>query len=134
SMVHGLASQLGGALTIESALGVGTTIELWLPVSNKLLEAIEDSAQSRPNGGMKGQVLLVEDEDVVRTSTADMLQDMGFDVVEAASAEQAMRLLEGGLGPDLVVTDHLMPGMHGAELAETVLSAYEGTKVLIVSG
>jgi CheY-like chemotaxis protein len=133
-MVHGLASQLGGALTIDSEVGVGTTIDLWLPLSTAPVAATEDSAPAVAIGVMKGTVLLVEDEDVVRISTADMLEGLGFKVVEAGSAEQAMRLLQGGLRPGLIVTDHLMPGMHGAELAEIVRSTYHGTKVLIISG
>jgi PAS domain S-box-containing protein len=134
SMAHGLASQLGGALTIDSQEGLGTNIELWLPLSTEPTASIEDSAPPAPIRVMKGEVLLVEDEDLVRTSTADMLEELGFEVVEATSAEEAIRLLEGRLRPKVIVTDHLMPGMHGAELAEFVLSTYDGMKVLIISG
>jgi CheY-like chemotaxis protein len=83
---------------------------------------------------MQGKVLLVEDEDAVRTSTADMLQELGFEIVEAASAEEAMRLLNSGLAPKLIITDHLMPGMHGSELADHVQSAHPDVRVLIISG
>jgi CheY-like chemotaxis protein len=134
SMVHGLASQLGGAMTIDSEVGAGTTIELWLPLSHGPVTAIEEPTSAGPVGSMQGKVLLVEDEDAVRTSTADMLQELGFEIVEAASAEEAMRLLNGGLAPTLLITDHLMPGMHGSELAEHVQSAHPDVRVLIISG
>jgi CheY-like chemotaxis protein len=82
----------------------------------------------------KGTALLVDDEEVVRLSTADMLTELGYEVVEATSAEQALRCLEGGLKPDLVVTDHLMPGMNGTELARVIRSRQPDTPVLLVSG
>jgi PAS domain S-box-containing protein len=134
SMVHGLASQLGGAMTIDSEVGAGTTIELWLPLSHGPATAIEEPTSAGPVGSMQGKVLLVEDEDAVRTSTADMLQELGFEIVEAASAEEAMRLLNSGLAPKLIITDHLMPGMHGSELADHVQSAHPDVRVLIISG
>ena len=61
--------------------------------------------------------LLVDDEELVRMSTADMLIELGFDVVEAGSAEDALQLLKTGTMPNLLITDHLMPGMNGADLA-----------------
>ncbi len=81
-----------------------------------------------------GTALLVDDEDLVRMSTADMLSDLGYSVVEAASAEEALRLMQNGLRPDLLVTDHLMPGMSGADLARAVHAERPGTPVLVVSG
>jgi CheY-like chemotaxis protein len=81
-----------------------------------------------------GLALLVDDEDLVRMSTADMLMDLGYEVAEASSAEEALRLLDGGLEPNLLVTDHLMPGMNGEELARHATSRNPGLPVLIVSG
>ncbi|TNC52528.1 PAS domain S-box protein [Rubellimicrobium rubrum] len=134
SMVHGLAAQLGGGLTIRSAVGQGTTVELWLPVSSEpIAEAVTASAvASRPS--TRGCALLVDDEDLVRMSTADMLVDFGFDVIEAGSAEAALQLIEDGAPFDLLVTDHLMPGMTGAQLAREVKVRRPGLPVLIVSG
>ena len=134
SMVHGLASQLGGALTIESRPGVGTNVELWLPVSEAPAQQPKPATVAAPAPAAKGTVLLVDDEELVRMSTADMLGDIGYAVVEAGSAEEALRLLEGGLRPDLLVTDHLMPGMNGTDLAHVVRSDRPGIRVLIVSG
>jgi PAS domain S-box-containing protein len=134
SMVHGLALQLGGALTIQSRPGLGTNVELWLPVS--------DAAPDRANPAVGGEVvtraagcaLLVDDEALVRASTADMLADLGYDVVEAETAEQALRQVGEGLRPDLLVTDHLMPGMNGTDLALTLRAERPDLPVLVVSG
>jgi CheY-like chemotaxis protein len=76
----------------------------------------------------------VDDEDLVRMSTADMLADLGYEVVEARSAEEALRAVEDGLSPDLVVTDHLMPGMSGVDLARALRERRPDLAVLIVSG
>ncbi|MEJ1157658.1 PAS domain S-box protein [Prosthecomicrobium sp. N25] len=133
SMVHGLASQLGGALTIASKLGLGTDIELWLPQAEAMPAeppAPSDSASVRG----RGKALIVDDEDLVRLSTADMLSELGYGVVEAASAEEALRLMGSGARVDLVVTDHLMPGLSGAELTRIIRDRSPGLPVLIVSG
>jgi PAS domain S-box-containing protein len=134
SMVHGLASQLGGELTIDSAPGEGTTVSLWLPVSQDRpnLEVAVDS--HGPRRAAAGRALLVDDEDLVRMATADMLMDLGYEVIEAASGPEALHLIENGLAPDLVVTDHLMPGMSGADLARQVQSRSPEVPVLIISG
>jgi PAS domain S-box-containing protein len=134
SMVHGLALQLGGTVTIRSTVGVGTNVELWLPQGESTLASIEAAATEQADLVGRGTVLLVDDEDVVRLSTADMLVELGYQVVEASSAEEALRLLSDGLEPDIVVTDHLMPGMSGTELARTVQSHGVGIKVLVISG
>ena len=134
SMVHGLASQLGGALTIQSRLGVGTNVELWLPVSSEPLPDEELSTLRHANVSGAGTVLLVDDEELGRASTADMLIELGYAVVEAGSAEEALRLIRDGTVPNLLVTDHLMPGMKGTDLARIVRSERPGVHVLLVSG
>lgn len=133
SMAHGLAAQLGGALSISSTPGLGTDVELWLPATEARIEwqARIDDATTCP---AVGTALLVDDEDLVRASTADMLADIGYAVVEAASAEEALRLIEGGVRCDLLITDHLMPGMTGTELARAVRRLFPSTRALIVSG
>ena len=62
-------------------------------------------------------MLLVDDEELVLSSTSDMLGELGYKVIEASSAEEALQLMGAGLKPDLIVTDHLMPRMNGVELA-----------------
>ena len=134
SMVHGLASQLGGALTIQSRRGVGTNVELWLPVVSDLPEADEAVAALAPSVRAAGTALLVDDEEFVRLSTADMLSDLGYRVIEAASAEEALSVVGNGGHLDLVVTDHLMPGMNGTDLARAVRDRRPDLPVLVVSG
>ncbi|MDR6992135.1 PAS domain-containing protein [Luteimonas sp. 3794] len=136
SMAHGLASQLGGQLTIDSTPGAGTTIHLWLPVgtrSGAAFEAHEETTVSN-TGDSRGTALVVDDEDSVRMCTSDALEDMGYRIVEASSAEEALRALDDGLMPAVLVTDHLMPGMTGAELARTVRARLPDTAIVIVSG
>ncbi len=132
SMVHGLAAQLGGGLALSSRPGLGTRVELWLPAGGEAAVAGERRA-STDTPPRSGVVLLVDDEEAVRASTADMLTELGYAVVEAASAEEALRLFDGGLSPDLLVTDHLMPGMTGAELIRHVGAARK-LPALVVSG
>jgi PAS domain S-box-containing protein len=134
SMAHGLAAQLGGALTIHSRQGVGTNVEFWLPVSTTA-PAVERSPTGPVVGGAaRGLALLVDDEDVVRASTADMLEELGYEVREAESGEAALSLVAQGLTPDLLVTDHLMPGMTGVDLASTLRAQFPELPVLVVSG
>ena len=134
SMVHGLVQQLGGGLTINSRRGFGTNVELWLPESDDAPGRIAQDAETLVTPVLLGTALLVDDEDLVRLSTADMLTDLGFSVVEASSAEQALALVRDGLRPRVVVTDHLMPGMSGVQLARAVEALLPGTPVLVVSG
>lgn len=133
SMVHGVAAQLGGGLRIESTLGKGTSICLWLPVSESAL-APEQKTEDQAAPVHRGTVLLVDDEDLVRASTADMLSELGYTVLEAVSGEDALRILEEGGNIDLLVTDHLMPGISGTDLAERVRAWLPQVRVLVVSG
>lgn len=134
SMVHGLASQLGGSMVISSRSGMGTRIDLWLPVSAERAEIPSDDVGAVEAAGRTGVALLVDDEPTVRGSTADMLMDLGFEVVEAESAVQALALAQDGQHFDLLLTDHLMPGMTGTELAREVQARWPGRPVLVISG
>ncbi len=133
SMVHGLAAQLGGTLTIDSSPGEGTEVALWLPVSATptVAKAQEPEGNALPGVGI---ALVVDDEFLVRMSTADMLSDLGYEVVEANSGEDALKLVEQGLEPVLLVTDHLMPGITGTELVTRLKASFPALQALIVSG
>ncbi|WP_068092172.1 ATP-binding protein [Novosphingobium rosa] len=133
SMAHGLASQLGGALTIRSAPGKGTVIGLWLPVS-KALAAQPAASVPTQTSAMTGVALLVDDEPLVRMSTADMLTELGFEVIEASSGPEALACLRQEGKVDIVITDHLMPGMTGVDLARAVTQGWPDVKVMLVSG
>jgi PAS domain S-box-containing protein len=134
SMVDGLARQLGGALAIESAVGLGTSVSLWLPAGKRAIE-VEPQGPVQPGGQVgAGLVLLVDDDELVRLSTADMLDELGYQVVEAASALEALSAVREGLRPRLVVTDHMMPGMNGIQLARSLAQEHPSVPVLLVSG
>jgi len=133
SMVHGLAAQLGGAMAISSRPGLGTRVDLWLQVAARPVEA-ERQEKAGGQAAATGTVLLVDDEDLVRSSTSEMLADLGYAVVEASSAEEALRLTDEGLRPDLLVTDHLMPGMNGVDLARALSKQLPALRLLVISG
>lgn len=126
-------SQLGGALTLRSKLGSGTTVEVWLPVSAESIGADQTSITA-PQIKAIGTVLLVDDEDLVRVSTADMLTDSGFIVVEAASGAEALKILERKLHYDFLVTDYIMPKMNGVEVAGAFRQKHPTSHVLLISG
>jgi CheY-like chemotaxis protein len=114
--------------------GKGTAIELWLPISTGPVGREEDARSGSTARVGRGVALLVDDEELVRMSTADMLIDLGFEVVEAGSAEDALQLLKTGTMPNLLITDHLMPGMNGADLARAARAIKATLPILIVSG
>jgi len=135
SMVYGVAAQSGGAMRITSRLGDGTTVELWLPVS--------DAAEHTTAGpttvfvgslGRSCRVLVVDDDPLVVASTAAMLEDLGHIVVEAFSGARALDMLKLGTNVDVVVTDHAMPGMTGAELARQIRQIWPDLPVILASG
>ncbi|UYY79676.1 ATP-binding protein [Sphingomonas sp. R1] len=132
SMAHGLAQQLGGALAIESEVGKGTAISIWFPATDARREAEAEPRLQEIRAA--GVALLVDDEDLVRASTAYMLADLGFEVVEARSGSEALALLRSDARISVMVTDHLMPGMTGVELAKTAVSLFPTLSVLVTSG
>jgi CheY-like chemotaxis protein len=134
SMAHGLASQLGGALTIESEPGAEVDIAIWLPRSVEPLVAGESAASLGVSGAEAGIVLLVDDEPHIRAITAEMLSELGCHVHEAGSPGAALAAVQAGLKPDILVTDHPMPGMTGVELATAVRALLPSTRALVVSG
>jgi len=138
SMIHGLASQLKGDLKLTSELGKGTRAELWVPaatseITNKsaVVEATIDPTVSA--SGPK-RILLVDDDVLIAMSSADMLMDLGHDVVEAHSGKEALEQLGDGSGFDLLITDYSMPGMTGADLTVAVRHVVPKLPILIASG
>ncbi len=135
SMVHGLAGQLGGGMTIDTTLGRGTSVNIWLPVATGAMAAAEPAKTGsfeRPS--RVATVLLVDDEELVRFAAADILRDAGYEVVEASSGVEARQLIEAGLTPDVLVTDQLMPGMKGTELAKHLTALKPDLPILIATG
>jgi PAS domain S-box-containing protein len=138
SMVQGLAEQSGGRLMIDSRAGAGTTISLVLPVTEAELQAepaAEPVSQNEPDlqqGPLT--VLAVDDDALVLMNTSLMLEDLGHTVIEAYNGQDALGVLRSGRQVDLVITDHSMPRMTGAELAEEIRLAWPSLPVLLATG
>ena len=135
SMVHGMAAQSGGSLVLESEIGVGTVASIWLPVVDD--EAPAGVVSSLPEFvaiDRPLRILVVDDEPLVRHSVSSMLDGVGHSVVEAECGAEALQKLRDGDGFDLLVTDHLMPGMTGLQLIEQARVLLPGIRTLLVTG
>jgi len=135
SMVHGLAAQLGGSFVLSSQLGQGTRADLYLPIATgpgnaKTLDRVSPRAPS----GRPLSIMLVDDEDVVRFGTAEMIRDLGHRVIEARGGAEALTLLADNPDIDVVVSDYKMPRMDGAEFARRLHATRPQLPVLIVTG
>jgi signal transduction histidine kinase len=138
SMVHGLATQLGGTMTIASKLGEGTTIDLWLPVSH-LLDAVVElrnatNLASFSCDGTSWTVLVVDDDPLVSLGTVAMLEDLGHIAIAASSGKHALAMIDGDATIDLVITDHAMPEMTGVELARLVRARRPNLPIVLATG
>lgn len=109
STVQGFAVQSGGSFHIDSAPGQGTRVDLFLPRSAGAPEPIKEISMPEDRSETK-TILVVEDDVIVRFTVAQMLGDLGFEVVEAGNGREALELIEQGLKPDLLFTDVMMPG------------------------
>ncbi|HEX4611411.1 MAG TPA: ATP-binding protein [Urbifossiella sp.] len=134
--VYGVVKQSGGHVRVESRVGGGTAVRIYLPAAGTgPPESDERPAPAAPAVRTADVVLLVEDDDDVRGLSMRVLQAAGYTVLDAAGGEQALRTLEAhGVAVDLLVTDVVMPGMNGRELADRLVAARPGLKVLFVSG
>lgn len=95
SMVHGLAVQLGGLLELSSEVGKGTTATLWLPVATNSLP-VKEPAELQVTPGRPATILVVDDDPLIAMSAVNMLEDLGYTVIEANSAQRALEILEAG--------------------------------------
>ena len=135
SMVYGLAAQSDGVIRLQSRLGQGTTVELWLPVAEA-----GDARRPRATPTLtvvptpSFAVLLVDDDPMVMAGTSAMLQDLGHRVVTASSAAVALDLLRAETPVDLVITDHAMPGMTGTDLAKHVRDMRPDMPIILATG
>ena len=136
AQVYGFAKQSGGRVSIETAVGKGTAITLLLPRSTRALEDDESGppAAEGPASAAGACVLLVEDDPAVAGLVADMLDSLGYEVLQARSVQAALGALAGGQRVDLVFSDIMMPGgMDGLALAREVRRRREGLPVLLTS-
>ena len=133
SMVYGFARQSGGQVIIESQPGSGTTVNLYLPSATHLTGGEVPTAPASPRG--RGQrVLLVEDDAAVRLLVREVLEELGYDTVDAAEADAAIRLLASPMSIDLMISDVGLPGINGRQLAEIARQHRAQLPVLFITG
>jgi PAS domain S-box-containing protein len=135
STAYGIVKQHGGNIWAYSEVGIGSTIKIYLPVGEKSPNASVPSSQEEKAVKGSERVLLVEDERQVRELASMILEKYGYDVLVAQNGREALSLLnECGDGPELVLTDVIMPDMNGRELFERISAVRPGVKVLYMSG
>ena len=136
SMVHGLAAQSGGLLRIDSAPNVGTTVDLWLPRAKASPASVGRNVErlKPPPAPKPCRVLVVDDDLLVLTGTAALIEDLGHTSIEAQSAAEALAKLASGVSVDVVITDHAMPAMTGLQLAQCIQEQYPGLPIILATG
>jgi CheY-like chemotaxis protein len=136
STVYGIVKQSEGSVWVYSEPGKGTAFKIYLPRIKEEVESIgvEDTLQKSPQGSET--ILVVEDEEVVRRVVCTILQKNGYHILEATNGKEALCLAQerNGKPIHLMLTDVVMPGMDGPELAKNLSSLYPETKVIYMSG
>ncbi len=128
----GAVKQAGGTIDVYSEVGRGTTFKIYLPAVDEVAARLEArAAEDEPRGGRE-TVLLVEDDPGVRTFAIRVLERLGYRVLHAANGQEALALAPGRV--DLLITDVVMPGMNGRQLAERLVRLHPHMKVLYASG
>lgn len=134
SIVYGIVQQNHGSIDVESGAGRGTSFRVYLP---RVEEAVDAPACPATEGQPRGSetVLLVEDDGAVRRLAADCLQHLGYTVIEATGGQDAIDVVGRHAAPvDLLLTDTVMPGLNGREVADRLTALRPGLKVLFMSG
>ncbi len=143
STVYGIVRQTGGFIGVESTVGVGTTVHVFLPVyepaAGEEEAKPEDAREDKPGPDLTGAgtILLVEDEDAVRVFSARALRNKGYNILEARSGEEAIEVMEKESGKiDLIVSDVVMPQMDGPTLYKNIRKndKWATVKFIFVSG
>jgi two-component system cell cycle sensor histidine kinase/response regulator CckA len=134
STTYGIVQEAGGCIAVDSEPGRGTRFSVYLPAGDSA-EAKEPLPARAPAGGCRGRkVLVVEDDELVRRVARRALELGGYAVTEATTVDEALCQIEGGAAVDLVLTDVVMPGRSGLELASLLDSARPGLPVVLMSG
>jgi CheY-like chemotaxis protein len=134
SQVYGFAKQSGGEVDVSSEPGRGTTFRLYLPRASQPLQAGEEVRSTVQERG-QGRVLVVEDNEQVNEFASDLLVDLGYEIVSASNAGEAISLLERLDGEfDTLFSDVVMPGASGVELARTVRDRWPAIRIVLTSG
>ena len=134
STVYGFARQSGGEVVLQSTPGQGTSVDIYLPKSAAADESAEEQSEMLPHKE-EGAILVVEDNEGVRTIAVQMLERLGYSVRSAADGEEALAELAENTAFDLLLTDVMLPGeMNGPDVADAVREKIDGIKVLYMSG
>lgn len=134
AMVHGFLMQSGGALRIESVVGRGTTVSLYLPVSSAPPADVVPRAAAETRVHRGGRVLLVEDDPFVRDVVTAQLADLGYRIVQAGSAAAAMATVADGAPLAFIITDHGLAGSDGLKLVTEARAVRPGVPILFITG
>jgi CheY-like chemotaxis protein len=135
AMAYGTVKQSGGHITCRSEVGVGTTFEVYLPLVDEQVSPAADGPPARPPAAGRETVLLIEDEASLRDLLVETLEGAGYAVLVAPGGEDALRMVQEHPGViHLVVTDVMMPGLTGRQVAERIRAARPEVRVLFVSG
>jgi two-component system, cell cycle sensor histidine kinase and response regulator CckA len=133
--VYGIVKQSGGHIWVYSEVGRGTTFKIYLPAADHKLEAAPAESQTLPPKAHGKTILLVEDDALMRSLTRQMLEEHGYAVIEAEDGKSALgKLSFPGISIDVVLTDVVMRGMSGPELALELIRHYPAVKVVYMSG
>jgi PAS domain S-box-containing protein len=134
SMARGFAQQSGGALAIRSAAGQGTTVTLWFPqAQGKRAAGQADCPEAEPRP-VRQQLLVVDDDPMVREVLVHELESIGYEVAEASDGLAALARIDAGEKPNLLVTDYAMPGMNGWTLIEEARRRLPDLPAVVLTG
>jgi len=134
SMVHGMVAQSGGLMQITSQIGQGTSVRLWLPVDRMGVTPERSLAGKQVQAMLPCRVMVVDDDALILSSTAAMLEDLGHVVIEASSAVSALEILRADAKIDVILTDHAMPIMTGTQLIDIIHQHWPWIPVVLASG
>jgi PAS domain S-box-containing protein len=135
SVIYGNVQQHGGWVEVETALGSGTTFRVFFPEAEALPEEDEPPPETHVlTEGIGGRILLVEDEELIRDLAARVLRSKGYEVVDVRTAEEALEHVDHDGGFDLVLSDVVLPGMSGIQLADAVGERCPCARILLCSG
>lgn len=135
SMIYGYARQSQGTVVLESTEGIGTAVNLYLPRATVQPAPPSAALPETPAPGVSPrQILVVEDDEVVRHMAVELLRDQGYQVLEASDGAQGMALLERSVSIDLLLSDVGLPGPNGRQLADFALSRMPDIRVILMTG
>jgi signal transduction histidine kinase/CheY-like chemotaxis protein len=134
SLVHGIVADLGGVIELDTVVGRGTTVSIWLPVSGAVARAVDEPPRVLPHGDGEA-VLVVDDEVPLVALTEEMLAELGYNPLGVVSGTEALQLFRDDPRRfDVVVTDEMMPELTGTQLAQEIGALRPGLPIILTSG